>query len=464
MTTPETDSIVTNTSIATNTTIATNEDKGSSSETETTLIESILSQQKDVNTYYFPEKMPTNYKYNYVIGTEEDCYQERISMYLLMNIENVRPEDDARGFELSLSNRDWTSKDSHKEYISMFDGSYIYTDDCGVEIKIKYVREKTPYWNSMMGHFVYPYKIYIDAGSHPDSCRSIHRFHNKVAKAFSKTFDEKKTLTIYTANKHGDWLKYDRTYPREIKSIYMDETTKANLLLDMKNFIESEKDYQLYGIPYKRNYLLTGIPGSGKSSLIKSVCSELGYDICMLTIESEMTNHALIYAMSSLPKKSVLVVEDIDCLFNKRNTTKDSASFNFSTLLNILDGVLTCNGLISFVTTNHPEDLDHALVRQGRMDLVLQINYPKRADIKRLFYDMNENNPEYETQEEKKKAFDIFYSEIAGKNITMAAIMNFLFKYRKGNYREHIDDLVNTDKYIKEIMNESASKEGRLYT
>lgn len=168
--------------------------------------------------------------------------------------------------------------------------------------------------------------------------------------------------------------------------------------------------------------------------------------------------------MSSLPKKSVLVVEDIDCLFNKRNTTKDSASFNFSTLLNILDGVLTCNGLISFVTTNHPEQLDHALVRQGRMDLVLQINYPKRADIKRLFYDMNENNPTYETQEEKKKAFDTFYSEIAGKNITMAAIMNFLFKYRKGNYREHIDDLVNTDKYIKEIMNDSASKEGRLYT
>jgi len=463
MTTPDT--VTTNeTTIAT--TIATpNEDKdSSSSETETISIETILSHQKDVNTYYFPEKMPTNYKYSYVIGTEEPSYQERISKYLLMNIEHVRPVDDASGVVLSLSSQDWTSKDSHKEYVTMFDGSYIYTDDSGVEIKISYDREKTPVWSSMSGTFVYPVNIYIDAGSQPDSCHAIHRFHSKVEKTFSKTFDEKKTLTIYTANKHGDWLKYDRTYPREIKSIYMDETTKATLVLDMKNFIESEKEYQLYGIPYKRNYLLTGIPGSGKSSLIKSVCSELGYDICMLTIESEMTNFALIYAISSLPKKSVLVVEDIDCLFNKRSTTKDSASFNFSTLLNILDGVLTCNGLISFVTTNHPEQLDHALIRQGRMDLVLQINYPKRTDIKRLFYDMNENNPEYETQEEKKKAFDTFYSEIAGKNITMAAIMNFLFKYRKANYREHIDDLLNTDKYIKEIMNDSASKEGRLYT
>jgi chaperone BCS1 len=263
--------------------------------------------------------------------------------------------------------------------------------------------------------------------------------------------------------KHGDWITYDRAYPRPLRSVYIDENVKTTLLKDLKGFIDNEKEYQRYGIPYKRNYLITGIPGSGKTSLIKAVCGELDFDVSVLTVETEMSNHNLIYAMSHLPSKSVLVIEDIDCIFNKRSTTKDSASFNFSTLLNILDGTLSCSGLIVFVTTNHPQELDAAFVRQGRMDLILQINYPKKKEIKRLFYDMNENNPVYDTIEKKKDAFESFYEEIAGNDITMAAIVNFLFKNRGLDYRNNISDLLDTDKYIKEIMNETNLKEGRLY-
>lgn len=429
------------------------------SENEVNEVEKKLS--KDIKTFYFPQQMPQQYKYEYVVIDE--IYQHQISMFLIMNIEHVRPVNETTSFkpfkfELSMNN-DWTSKDSHKEYVTVFEGEYAYTDEKAMIVHIKYERNGKPHWNSMQGSWTYPLKIYMCA----DSCDTIHGFQLKINKTFCKKYNENKTQTIYITTKHGDWIKYDRVYPRPLRSVYIDENVKTTLLTDMKDFIDNEKEYQRYGIPYKRNYLITGIPGSGKTSLIKAVCGEFDFDVCILTVEAEMTNHNLVYAMSHLPSKSVLVIEDIDCIFNKRSTTKDSASFNFSTLLNILDGTLSCSGLMVFVTTNHPQELDAAFVRQGRMDLILQINYPKKKEIKRLFYDMNENNPVYDTIEKKKDAFESFYEEIAGNDITMAAIVNFLFKNRGVDYRNNISDLLDTDKYIKEIMNETNLKEGRLY-
>ena len=44
---------------------------------------------------------------------------------------------------------------------------------------------------------------------------------------------------------------------------------------DAREFLSSESWYSERGIPYRRGYLLHGIPGGGKSSLIMAVASEL---------------------------------------------------------------------------------------------------------------------------------------------------------------------------------------------
>jgi SpoVK/Ycf46/Vps4 family AAA+-type ATPase len=53
--------------------------------------------------------------------------------------------------------------------------------------------------------------------------------------------------------------------------------------------------------------------------------------------------------------------------------------------LELLDGVVEMPGRMLIMTTNHPERLDPALVRPGRVDVVVRFGRLLRADVRRLF-------------------------------------------------------------------------------
>jgi hypothetical protein len=68
---------------------------------------------------------------------------------------------------------------------------------------------------------------------------------------------------------------------------------------------------------------------------------------------------------------------------------------NLSFLLNLLDGVLETPGRIIIATSNHPERLDRALIRPGRIDIKLEVGFCTRdmvVDMCRYFYDDNSLN------------------------------------------------------------------------
>ncbi|CAM9165519.1 unnamed protein product [Choristocarpus tenellus] len=58
-------------------------------------------------------------------------------------------------------------------------------------------------------------------------------------------------------------------------------------------------------------------------------------------------------------------------------------------LLNVLDGVVDCPGRIVIMTTNHPERLDTALIRPGRIDKIILldfIKYPAALEMMQHYY------------------------------------------------------------------------------
>jgi chaperone BCS1 len=94
------------------------------------------------------------------------------------------------------------------------------------------------------------------------------------------------------------------------------------------------------------------------------------------------------YEFSIDAKDYIYVFEDIDAcstdfnsnrLDNKddNNTIKikDSDTISLSELLNITDGLLSCDGTICIFTTNHIEKLDSALLRAGRMNKLVEFDY-----------------------------------------------------------------------------------------
>ena len=92
------------------------------------------------------------------------------------------------------------------------------------------------------------------------------------------------------------------------------------ILNDVEWFLsnETKERYESIGRVHKRVYLFEGLPGSGKTSFISAIASQIGYDIAIISFTEKVTDGKLIRLMKNLPEKTILVMEDIDVLFQER--------------------------------------------------------------------------------------------------------------------------------------------------
>ncbi|KIY51875.1 P-loop containing nucleoside triphosphate hydrolase protein [Fistulina hepatica ATCC 64428] len=212
--------------------------------------------------------------------------------------------------------------------------------------------------------------------------------------------DAEHRVHIFMADtSYGCWRWNGARQKRPMSSIVLQPGVKDMLLADCKDFLSSE-DWCVFSqqvcIPFRRGYLLHGVPGSGKTSLIHSLAGELGLDIYVVSLSSKgMSDNTLTTLMGNVPSRCILLLEDLDAAFTRsvsRDSTStgvpiptttttatananahpvesDGSTLSLSGLLNSLDGVAAAEGRLLFATTNHIERLDPALSRPGRMDV-----------------------------------------------------------------------------------------------
>lgn len=221
------------------------------------------------------------------------------------------------------------------------------------------------------------------------------------------------------------WHKLSSLPKRSLKTVFLEENMLENILNDVNHFIDSESIYLDNGIPYKRNYLLCGPPGTGKTSLIFTIASELNLDINILNFGPSVDDYTFMSAVSRMPENSILILEDIDSLFVQRNNTENNKSMvSFSCILNTLDGMGRKNKLITFMTTNHKELLDKALLRPGRIDKLLYLDYASKYQVKQMFIHYLPN---------KIDIFEQFWEKIKEEKITTAILQQFFFRNRESS-------------------------------
>lgn len=113
-----------------------------------------------------------------------------------------------------------------------------------------------------------------------------------------------------------------------------------SVLQDINEFIESEAWYEDMGIPYKRSYLLFGPPGTGKSSFAQALAGHIWYSICYVNCSDDKINDFQLNSLlNKAPKKSIILIEDVDAIFSERKKTEKTNTLTFSGFLNALDGV-----------------------------------------------------------------------------------------------------------------------------
>ncbi|CRK47945.1 hypothetical protein BN1723_007823 [Verticillium longisporum] len=217
-----------------------------------------------------------------------------------------------------------------------------------------------------------------------------HIFEDVFAEAHMLAAKAQEGKTIVYSARGMDWAPLgEPRKKRPLASVVLDEGVKEGIVDDVKDFMTRQQWYVDRGIPYRRGYLLFGPPGSGKSSFIQALAGELDFSVAMVNLsEMGMTDDKLAFLLTKLPKRSILLLEDADAAFvNRRQRDMDGyngATVTFSGLLNALDGLAAGEERIAFLTTNHIDRLDPALIRPGRVDMMMRIGEASRHQASQI--------------------------------------------------------------------------------
>lgn len=222
---------------------------------------------------------------------------------------------------------------------------------------------------------------------------------------------------------HGYWRSGDLRLPRPLETVILPGNLVSEIANTIREFLNSPQWYTPRGIPYRLSFLFHGAPGAGKTSLITALAGEFKADVYALNLgDPHLNDGALNSLLADVKHGGFILLEDIDAAFAQREKSKDlDNGVTFSGLLNALDGAASKEGSIVFMTTNHKDVLDPALIRPGRADLHVEFDYATKDQARGLFAQFFPQCPSSMAER---------FSAIASRQITMAQIQGILLQHK----------------------------------
>ena len=203
-------------------------------------------------------------------------------------------------------------------------------------------------------------------------------------------------------------------------------------LEEVVEFLKDPEKFIKLGARIPRGVLLVGPPGTGKTLLAKAVAGEAGVpffsisgsDFVEMYVGVGASRVRDLFENARKTPASIIFIDEIDAVGRRRGTGlgggHDEREQTLNQLLVEMDGFGTNSGVIVIAATNRADILDPALLRPGRFDRRVTVNYPDIKGREEILRVHARNKPLEATVNLKK----IAQSTIGFSGADLANLMN----------------------------------------
>lgn len=338
-----------------------------------------------------------------------------------------------------------SDSDAMRVVITPPDGTWVAVED--VEFMSNVVETKTqskkgPITNTTTTMQIRGDKVKVDA---------FIELAYKVHAEYLSTKDHNRYFYMQQTGDEGP-VKYKRyvlSGSKTFDNLFFPQKKDVLHLLD--NFTNKTGKFSSTSYPEKLGFLLHGPPGTGKTSMIKAIAKYTNRHIVPISLHCIKTNQELMDMMcdrmfpllgsndKTIPKEYseiLFVMEDVDAaggVVNKRTHDDDDSDeeddtyrmplrhdklnpatlkpkkrhdkLNLAGLLNAIDGVIDTPGRMLIMTSNHPEKLDPALIRPGRINMQILMDYMRMEEMTEMIESMFQCSLTSEQRETLKRVY-----------------------------------------------------------
>ena len=253
------------------------------------------------------------------------------------------------------------------------------------------------------------------------------------------------------------------------------------------------------GVTRKLSFLFSGLPGTGKTSTIKGILNKSGRHAISINLNKVKTSRELqlLFRKRKFNNKEYsnnelcYILEDFDAINDNKfllsrsenhvESHKDESksdilqlakmfepskisnddSLNLSDFLNILDGLEELNEKMIIFTTNHPEKIDPALIRPGRIDFKFEFKRMSKKSILDMIkagFRISSDDLDHELSHNLNQKIDLLPDEI----LTPAEVQRICFGHIPLFEKTEEDTFENKRPYILSCINEILENANRF--